>query len=120
MGDKIEIIDEPNIPENDTENSLIIFKTDIDNYGRDIMEMSDFFDGYVQQMAIKLREDSSLELVRDLPVSNLGIINEVVHHANIIMNQGITLIPDFDSLPNDIKEKLGSKLYSIADSKQVD
>lgn len=120
MGDKIEIIDEPNIPENDTENSLIIFKTDIDKYGRDIMEMSDFFDGYVQQMAIKLREDSSLELVRDLPVSNLGIINEVVHHANIIMNQGITLIPDFDSLPNDIKEKLGSKLYSIADSKQVD
>lgn len=80
MGDKIEIIDEPNIPENDTENSLIIFKTDIDKYGRDIMEMSDFFDGYVQQMAIKLREDSSLELVRDLPVSNLGIINEVVHH----------------------------------------
>ena len=106
MGDKIEIIDEPNIPENDTENSLIIFKTDIDKYGRDIMEMSDFFDGYVQQMAIKLREDSSLELVRDLPVSNLGIINEVVHHANIIMNQGITLIPDFDSLPNDIKKLL--------------
>ncbi|MBA0016599.1 hypothetical protein HZR21_05475 [Lactococcus laudensis] len=92
----------------------------MDKYGRDVMEMSDFFDGYVHQMAIKLKKESSLELVRDLPISNLGIINEVVHHANIVINRGITLVPDFDSLPNDIKGKLESKFYSIAESKQVD
>ena len=120
MEEKVEIIEKSDILENDAENQLVIFKTDIDKYGRDVMAMSDFFDGYVHQMALKLREESSLELVRDLPISNLGIINEVVHHANVVMNRGITLIPDFDSLPNDIKNKLESKLYSIAESKQVD
>lgn len=120
MEEKVEIIEKSDILENDAENQLVIFKTDIDKYGRDVMAMSDFFDGYVHQMALKLREESSLELVRDLPISNLGIINEVVHHANVVMNRGITLIPDFDSLPNDIKNKLESKLYGIAESKQVD
>lgn len=120
MEEKVEIIEKSDILENDAENQLVIFKTDIDKYGRDVMAMSDFFDGYVHQMALKLREESSLELVRDLPISNLGIINEVVHHANVVMNRGITLIPDFDSLPNDIKNKLESKLYNIAESKQVD
>lgn len=35
--------------------SLVIFKTDADKYGRDIIVMSDFFAGYVQQMSLFLR-----------------------------------------------------------------
>lgn len=38
--------------------SLIIFKTKDDKYGRDITAMSDFFDGYVQQMSLALKKES--------------------------------------------------------------
>lgn len=99
---------------------LVIFKTEIDRYGRDITAMSNFFDGYVQQMAVSLREPSALEMVAELPVADLGIINDVLHQADIVMRGNITLLPDFDNLPVDIKTKLKKGLYKIGDSKQVD
>ena len=99
---------------------LLIFRTEIDRYGRDITAMSDFFDGYVRQMALSLREPSKLEMVTELPVSELGIINDVVHQADIIMKGNITLLPDFDNLPIDIKTKLKKGIYKVGDSKQVD
>lgn len=99
---------------------LVIFKTDIDRYGRDITAMSDFFDGYVQQMALTLREASALETVTEFPVADVGIINDVIHQADIIIKGGITLLPDFDNLPVDIKDKLKKGLYKVGDSKQVD
>ena len=103
-----------------TKKPLVIFKTEVDKYGRDITEMSDFFDGYVQQMVSALRKESSLEIVSALPVSDLGIINEVVHQMDVIMKGEITLLPDFDNLPVDVKNKLKKGLYRIGDSKQVD
>jgi hypothetical protein len=51
--------------------SLMLFKFDIDRYGRDITAMSDFFDEYVQQMSLALREQSALEIVSELPVANM-------------------------------------------------
>lgn len=42
---------------------LVIFKTDEDKYKRDITLMSDFFDGYVQQMASSIREQSNFEVI---------------------------------------------------------
>jgi len=100
--------------------SLVIFKTEVDRYGRDITEMSDFFEGYVQQMSLALREQTSLEVVSELPVADLGIINDFVHQADIIMKGEITLLPDFDNLPADIKAKLKKGIYKVGDSKQVD
>lgn len=99
---------------------LEIFKTDADITGRDITKMSDFFDGYVQQMSLALREQSGLELVSEIPVANLNMINEVVQRADVIMKGSTTLVPDFDSLPTDIKSKLKKSIYSIGESKQVD
>ena len=99
---------------------LILFKTNIDRYGRDITAMSNFFDLYVQQMSLTLREQSTLEIVSELPVANLGIINDVVHQADVIMRGNITILPDFDSLPPDIKSKLKNGLYTVGESKQVD
>lgn len=46
--------------------------------------------------------------------------NDVVQHAAVVARGNITLVPDFDSLPAGIKEKLKQGLYSIGDSKQVD
>ncbi|ABR50052.1 hypothetical protein Amet_3965 [Alkaliphilus metalliredigens QYMF] len=99
---------------------LMLFKTDIDRYSRDITAMSDFFDEYVQQMSLALREQSTLEIVSELPVANLGIINDVIHQADVIMRGNITLLPDFDNLPPDIKSKLKKGIYKVGDSKQVD
>lgn len=99
---------------------LVIFKTEMDRYGRDITAMSDFFGGYVQQMALTLKEPSKLEMVTEFPAADLGIINDVIHQADIIMKGNITLLPDFDNLPVDIKTKLKKGLYKIGDSKQVD
>ena len=100
--------------------SLMIFKTDDDRYGRDITTMSDFFDGYVQQMSLALRKQSRLEFVPELPVANLGIINDVIHKADVIMRGNITLLPDFENLPPDIKSKLKKGIFKVGDSKQVD
>lgn len=99
---------------------LVIFKTDADKYGRDITLMSDFFDGYVQQMSLAIREQSELEVLRDIPVADLGIINDAIHQAGVILKGNVALLPDFDSLPVDIKEKLKKGIYTVGESKQVD
>lgn len=99
---------------------LSIFRTEADRYGYDITAMSNFFDGYVQQMSLALREQSGLEVVLDLPVSNLNIISDVIRQADIIMQGDITLLPDFDNLPFDIKTKLKKGIYTVGESKQVD
>lgn len=85
-----------------------------------ITAMSNFFDGYVQQLSLALREQPGLEIVSELPVANIGIISDVVRQADIIMQGNITLLPDFDNLPVDIKTKLKKGIYTVGDSKQVD
>lgn len=113
-------IDDNEVADVEPVKPLIIFKTDADKYGTDISLMSDFFDGYVQQMSLALREQSELEIVSEIPVADLGIINDVVHHVDIIMKGSITLIPDFDNLPPDIKAKLKKGEIRLGDSKQVE
>lgn len=103
-----------------TKKPLALFKTDIDRYGRDITAMSDFFDEYIQQMSLALREQSILEIVSELPVANLGIINDVIQQADVILRGNITLLPDFKNLPPDIKSKLKKGIYNVGESKQID
>lgn len=99
---------------------LEIFKTEADITGRDITKMSDFFDGYIEQMSLALREESSIEVLSEIPISDLSIVNEVVQTARILLKDNITLVPDFDNLPLDVKKKLKRGLYTIGESKQVD
>lgn len=99
---------------------LVIFITDADKYGRDITLMSDFFDGYIQQMALSIREQSNLEVIQYIPVASLGIINDAIHQADVMFKENVTLLPDFDSLPMDIKDKLNKGIYTVGESKQID
>lgn len=99
---------------------LEIFKTEADITGRDITQMSNFFDGYIEQMSLALREESAIEVLSEIPISDLSIINEVVQKARILLKDNVTLIPDFDNLPLDVKKKLKRGLYTIGESKQVD
>ena len=99
---------------------LEIFKTEADITGRDITQMSNFFDGYIEQMSLALREESSIEVLSEIPIFDLSIINEVVQKARILLKDNVTLVPDFDNLPLDVKKKLKRGLYTIGESKQVD
>lgn len=99
---------------------LEIFKTEADITGRDITQMSNFFDGYIEQMSLALREESAIEVLSEIPISDLSIINEDVQKACILLKDNVTLVPDFDNLPLDVKKKLKRGLYTIGESKQVD
>lgn len=99
---------------------LVIFKTDADIYGCNISAMSNFFDGYVQEMSLTIRKSDGLQVVMDLPISDLSIIGESINQSEIVMRGNVTLLPDFDSLPSDVRSKLKKGLYSVGESKQVD
>lgn len=99
---------------------LEIFKTKADLTGRDITQMSNFFDGYIEQMSLALREESAIEVLSEIPISDLSIVNEVVQTARVLLKYNVTLVPDFDNLPLDIKKKLKLGLYTISESKQVE
>ena len=99
---------------------LEIFKTEADITGRDITQMSNFFDGYIEQMSLALREESAIELLSEIPISDLNVVNEVVQKARVLLKGNVTLVPDFDNLPLDVKKKLKQGLYTLGDSKQVD
>ena len=85
-----------------------------------IASLTDFFDGYIRQLSNSIRTDSMTEVVKDIPAADIGIINEVVQRAEVISKGTTELLPDFDSLPNDIKQNLKSGNYTIGESKQVD
>lgn len=99
---------------------LHILVTDADTNGYEISKMSDFMGLYAQQLTRSLADSPFVEVVSNISVADLGIINDVVQHAAVVARGNITLVPDFDSLPAGVKEKLKQGLYSIGDSKQVD
>jgi len=97
---------------------LCILVTNDDKHGTDIAKMSDFFDLCVQQMSNELREYTTSDMLREIPIADFGIINDVVHHAEVLTKGTYSYIPDFDSLPHDIKTKFDKGIYKIAESKQ--
>ena len=103
----------------ETKQELKILVSNEDKYGHDIVLMSNFFDICIQQLTYELSaytENSSLEVI---PFAQLGIINDVVHQAEIMMEGKYGYIPDFENLPHDIKSKLDKGIYKIGESKQV-
>jgi len=99
---------------------LLIFKTEEDRTGRDIAKLSDFFDDYLKEMSISLYANSEVEVLKEIPVADLGVVNDVMHHLQMVSNGKITLIPDFDSLSPEIKTKLKKGIYKIGESRQVE
>lgn len=98
---------------------LNILVTEEDKHGMDISKMSNFFDGYVAQLSYSLREKGKLEVVPSVPLAELGILNDLVHHASAVMKAGVSFLPDFESLPTDIKRKLKKGIYTLGQSRQV-
>ena len=98
---------------------LRIFVTDADKYGTDVTIMSNFFDFYIEQLKNELSKNTAISVVENIPIVDLGIINEVVHHVEVMMGEKYGYVPDFDNLPNNIKNKLDKGIYKIGESKQV-
>ena len=101
-------------------NELSILATDEDKYGTDITKMSNFFEIYIQQLSCELSTNTLVDVLRNIPVADIGIINDVVRHAEVMMVGKYGYVPDFDSLPHDIKTKFQKGIYKIGESKQVD
>ena len=99
---------------------LSIFVTDADKYGIDVTKMSNFFEFYIEQLTCELSKNTLVNVIENIPIANLGIINEVVHHMEVMMDGKYAYVLDFDSLPNDIKDKFDKGIYKIGESKQVD
>lgn len=101
-------------------NEVHILVTDEDKTGEDILAMSDFFGGYVQQLTDVIRTNAVTTYVLSIPVADIGIIGEVVQKTEVISQGATQLLPDFDSLPKDIRQKLKDGIYKVGESKQVD
>lgn len=101
-------------------NEVHILVTDEDKTGEDILAMSDFFGGYVQQLTDVIRTNAVTTYVPSIPVADIGIIGEVVQKAEVISQGATQLLPDFDSLPKNIRQKLKDGIYKVGESKQVD
>lgn len=97
-----------------------ILVTEEDKTGQDILAMSDFFGGYIQQLAQSFSAKADMTIVADIPVADFGIIGEVIQRAEVISHGATQLLPDFDHLPKDIRQKLKDGIYKIGESKQVD
>ncbi len=103
-----------------TVHELKILVTEEDMYGVDITAMSDFFDGYVQQLTGELNQNSIVVEVANLPIANLGIISDIVHHMDVVVSSDYSYLPDFEHLPKNIRNKLYKGIYKLGESRQVD
>ena len=99
---------------------LKILVTDEDKHGTEIAAMSNFFDGYIQQLSQDISKNAEYEIITEIPAADLGIISEVISYASAAIKGEYSYLPDFDHLPTDIKEKLKAGIYKIGESKQVD
>lgn len=103
-----------------SKNELSILVTNEDKYGTDITKMSNFFEIYIHQLSHELSTNTTVDILRDIPLADFGIINDVVRHAEVMLDGEYGYVPDFDSLPQDIKTKFQKGIYKIGESKQVD
>jgi hypothetical protein len=97
-----------------------ILVTEEDKTGEDLLAMSDFFGNYIELLSDSIRMNAVAEIVPEIPFADIGIINEVVHQAEVISEGTTQLLPDFDHLPKDIRQKLKDGVYKVGESRQVD
>ena len=65
---------------------LSILVTDEDKFGRDITKMSNFFEVYIQQLSNELSTSTMVDVLGNIPIADLGIINDVIQYAEVMMD----------------------------------
>ena len=99
---------------------LEILVTDEDKHGTDIACMSDFFGIYIEQLSAELSNQVMRGVVEKIPAADVQILGELVHGVDVLLSGKYGYIPDFDSLPNDVKDKLKKGIYTLGESRQVE
>lgn len=94
---------------------LEILVTDEDKHGTDIACMSDFFGIYIEQLSAELSNQVMRGVVEKIPAADVQILGELVHGVDVLLSGKYGYIPDFDSLPNDVKDKLKKGIYTLGE-----
>lgn len=97
-----------------------ILVSDEDKMGNDIMKMSDFFSVALQGMANEIVSNQNYMQVNYLPIADISMLNEALRTVGFFRAPEFDLIPDFASLPKEIKEGYENGKYILGESKQVD
>lgn len=100
------------------ENALSILRSEADRTGRDIALMSDFMGEGLRSLAGRSARNSN-SITGELPVTAMSAIHDVLSIGEAIIGADYSWIPDFDSLPKDIRQKLDKGIYTIGESRQV-
>lgn len=96
---------------------LKLLITEEDKKGSNISKMSDFLGLYINDQVTLMSENS---IKSPFPISDIGILNEVIFGAKSLSKEGVSYIPDLKSLPRKIRTKLKTGDYLIGESKQVE
>ena len=99
---------------------LIIFKTDADRKKQDISLMSNFFDGYINQLCLIEDKTNNFQIVKNMTLSDIGLVKEIINKGKALIKNNIIFIPDFENLDVEVKEKLKKGIYHIGESKKVE
>lgn len=121
--DNVQTTDETVSPERGliplSEQPVDILVTNADKQGRDISKMSDFMQLYAKKQVAALSNSPLIEIATEFPFADMGIISDVIQQASVFAEGKTSLLPDFDSLPKEIRTKLNKGIYTIGDSRQV-
>ena len=82
--------------------------------------MSNFFDGYINQLCLDENKSSNLQIAKNVTTSKIGLVKETINKGKTLIKSDMILVPDLDNIDAEIKEKLKKGIYSISESKQVD
>lgn len=97
---------------------LRILTTDKDMTTHDLYQMGDFFETYISDIKKKMNNDVFDHVVSISPAT-INIISEVINFG-VLSNKNVQFIPNFDDLPQKIKDGMKSGKYVLGQSKQVE
>lgn len=100
--------------------TLMIFTSVEDKTGTDITAMSNFFDFYIDELTQELSLTTAADVVEGIPVGDVSIVTDLLHHAKMVRRGDLDFVLDFDSLPSEIKEGLSDGTYHMGESRQVE
>ena len=104
--------------ESNATTGIQILKSEADRTGHDIASMSDFMGDGIR---ILNHADSYkvCPVAGPLSATALSEIHDVLSIGTAIIRKDHAWVPDFDSLPGDIRKKLEKGIYKIGESRQV-
>ncbi len=99
---------------------IMILVSEEDKTGSDVMRMSDFFSLALQGMSKELVTSEASISIRELPAADLNTINDAIRMVGAFRSPEFDLIPDFASLPKEIRDKYNAGELILGESKQVE